>query len=46
MMVKAVMSWYEEATTKIKVGCGYSDEFPVRVGIHQGSALSPFYLQL
>ena len=42
MMVKAVMSLYEEATTKIKVGSSYSDEFPVKVGAHQGSVLSPF----
>ena len=36
------MSFHEEATTKIKVGSGYSNEFPVRVGFHPRSVLSPF----
>ena len=36
------MSLYKEATTKIKVGSGYSDEFPVKVGAHQEFVLSPF----
>ena len=40
-MVKAVMSLYEGATTKVRVGSGYSDEFSVTVGVHQGSVLSP-----
>ena len=40
MMVRAVMSLHEEETTKIKVVSGYSDEFSVRVGTHQGSVLS------
>ena len=43
-MVKAVMSLYEGATTKVRVGSGYSDEFSVTVGVHQGSVLSPFSL--
>ena len=46
MMVKAVMSLYKEAATKIIAGSGYSDEFFVRVGVHQRLVLSPFYLPL
>ena len=42
MIVKAVMSLYKKATTKIKVGFGYSDKFSVKVGVDQGSVLSPF----
>ena len=42
MMVRVVMSLYKEATTKIKVGSSYSDEFPVKVGVHQRSVLPPF----
>ena len=42
MMVKAVKSLYKEVTTKIKVRSGYADEFPVKVGVHQGTVLSPF----
>ena len=36
------MNLYKEANTKIKIGSGYSDEFPVKVGVQQGSTLSPF----
>ena len=49
MIVKAVLSLYKEATSKFKVGSGYSgysDVFPVEVGVHQGSVLSSYYLQL
>ena len=41
-MVKAEMSLYKEATTKIKVEFGYTDKFPVKVGVYQGLVLSPF----
>ena len=41
VMVKAVMSMYEEVTIKIKVGTGFSNEFPVKVGVHQGFVLLP-----
>ena len=35
MMVKAVISLYKEATTKIKAGSRYSDVFPVKASVHQ-----------
>ena len=35
------MSLYEEAETKLRVGSGLSEEFSVKVGVHQGSVLSP-----
>ena len=41
ILVKAVMSLYEEAETKVRVGSGLSEEFSVTVGVHQGSVLSP-----
>ena len=41
VIVKAVMSLYEDAKTRVRVGSGLSDEFPVKVGVHQGSVLSP-----
>ena len=40
-MIKAVMSTYYEAKTAVKVGSGVSEEFEVKVGVHQGSVLSP-----
>ena len=41
VLVKAVMSLYEGSRTKVRVGLGFSEEFGVRVGVHQGSGLSP-----
>ena len=35
------MSLYEGLRTKVRVGSGTSEEFRVRVGVHQGSVLSP-----
>ena len=40
ILVKAVMSLYEGAETKVRVGSGLSEEFSVKVGVHQGSVLS------
>ena len=40
VMVKAVMSLYNGAKTKVKVGSGLSDEFSGNVGVHYGSVLS------
>ena len=41
-MIKAVMTTYYEAKTAVKVEQGLSEEFEVKVGVHQGSVLSPF----
>ena len=41
-LVGAVMGLYEDAKTKVKVGPGMSEAFSVKVGVHQGSVLSPF----
>ena len=41
ILVKAVMSLYEEAETKVGIGLGLSEEFSVKVSVHQGSVLSP-----
>ena len=40
MLVKAMMSQYEGATTKVWVGSGLSEEFVVKVGEHQESVMS------
>ena len=39
-MVRAVMSLYEGAKARLGVGLELSEEFEVKVGVHQGSALS------
>ena len=41
-LVRSIMSLYEGARTKVKVGAGMSEAFDVNVGVHQGSVLSPF----
>ena len=40
-LIKAVMMTYDGARTAVKVGTGLSDDFEVKVGVHQGSVLSP-----
>ena len=42
VLVHAVMNLYKDARTRVQVGGGYSEEFNVVVGVHQGSVLSPF----
>ena len=39
-MVCAVMSLYDDARTRVRVGSAYSEEFQVKDGVHQGSVLS------
>ena len=41
VIVWAVMSLYNGAKTRVRVGSAYSEEFEVKVGVHQGSVLSP-----
>ena len=38
------MSLYEGAKTRVRVDSELSEEFEVKVGMHQGSVLSPFLL--
>jgi len=40
-MVNVIRAMYEGATTAVKLRSGESTEFEVRVGVHQGSVLSP-----
>ena len=40
-IVKVVQSMYEGVTTAVRIGGGQSEEFGVKVGVHQGSVLSP-----
>ena len=41
ILVKAVMSLYKRTETKVRVGSRLPEEFSVKVGVHQGSVLSP-----
>ena len=42
VLVKSVMSLYEEAATRVRVDSELSEEFEVKVGMHQGCVLSLF----
>ena len=46
VMVRAVMSLYDGAKTRVRVKSAYSEEFEVKVGVHQGSVLSPLLLAI
>ena len=39
-LVRALVSLYKGARTKVKVGTHLSEEFEVNIGVHQGSVLS------
>ena len=41
ILVKVVRSLHEGAEIKVRVGSGLSKKFSVKVGVHQGSVLSP-----
>ena len=42
ILVRTLMSLYERAKTRVRVDSELSEEFEVKVGMHQGSVLSPF----
>ncbi|MBJ5486870.1 hypothetical protein JGG36_24070 [Salmonella enterica subsp. enterica serovar Meleagridis] len=40
-IVRTVMAMYANARTAVRTACGDSESFDVKVGLHQGSVLSP-----
>ena len=44
--MRLVQGMDANAQSHVRVGDGYSDEFDVKVGVHQGSVLSPLLLSL
>ena len=45
-LVRSIMSLYEGARMKVKIGAGMSEAFDVNVGVHQGTVLSPFLIAI
>ena len=43
-LVKAMMSLYKGAKTKVKVGMHLSEEFDAYIGVHQGSVFIGIFL--
>ena len=41
VLVQAVMNLYKGSRTKVRIGSGTSEEFWVRIGVHQGFVLPP-----
>ena len=46
VLVRSVMNLYEGARTRVGVDCELSEEFEVKMGMHDGSVLSPFLFEL
>ena len=46
VIVRAVMSLYHGAKTKVRVGSELSEEFSVQVGVHQESVMSPLFFAI
>ena len=42
-LIRLVSMLYCHFTSKVKVASALSDEIPINVGIHQGTALSPIF---
>ena len=40
-LIRIVKATYENARSRVRINDTYSDEFEVKVGVHQGSVLSP-----
>ena len=40
-IVRLVQGMYANARNRVRIDEGYNEEFEVKVGVHQGSALSP-----
>ncbi|MED6176445.1 hypothetical protein PIB30_117090 [Stylosanthes scabra] len=44
--IRAIKDMYDGATTSVKTQGGVTEEFPIGIGLHQGSSLSPYLFTL
>ena len=45
-LISVIKSNYDRAMTAVKIGTNESKKFPVRVGVHEGSVLSPLLFMI
>ena len=46
VLLRSVMNLYDEEKTRVRMDSDLSEELEVKVGMHQGSVLSPFLIAL
>ena len=44
--IRAIQDMYERVTTRVRTQGGETDDFPITIGLHQGSTLSPYLFTL
>ena len=44
--IELIKDIYEDVTTRVKTSGGVTEAFPIKIGLHQGSALSPYLFTL
>ena len=44
--VRFIKDMYNNVVTSVRTSDGDTDNFPIRIGLHQGSALSPYLFAL
>ena len=44
--VGLIKDMYNNVVTRVRTSDGDTDDFPIRIGLHQGSALSPYLFAL
>ena len=44
--VGLIKDMYNNVVTSVRTSDGDTDDFPIRIGLHQGSALSPYLFAL
>ena len=44
--IRAIKDMYEGASTSARTQDGATEDFPITIGLHQGSTLSPFLFTL
>ena len=40
-IINVVQAMYSNSRSRVRINDSFSEEFPIRVGVHQGSVLSP-----